>query len=151
MNFQTVRLDALMNDVLVRARAHYPKMVINTKIPSPIKTIRADPRRIAQIFENLIGNAAKYAPDSPLDINVSEVDKGVKIEFRDRGPGIPAKYHAKIFDRFFRIPDYKPATHGSGLGLFICKQIVQAHSGQIGITSGMGNGTTFHVFLPEAP
>lgn len=151
MNFQTVRLDALMNDVLVRARAHYPKMVINTNIPSPIKTIRADPRRIAQIFENLIGNAAKYAPDSPLEINVSEVDKGVKIEVRDQGPGIPEKFHAKIFDRFFRIPDYKPATHGSGLGLFICKQIVQAHSGQIGITSSVGNGTTFHVFLPETP
>jgi signal transduction histidine kinase len=151
MNFQTVRLDALMNDVLVRARAHYPDMVINTKIPSPIKTIRADPRRIAQIFENLIGNAAKYAPGSPLDIIVSEVEKGVKIEFRDRGPGIPEKYHTKIFDRFFRIPDHKASAHGSGLGLFICKQIVQAHGGQLGITSSVGNGTSFHVFLPETP
>lgn len=151
MNFQTVRLDALMNDVLVRARAHYPNLVINTKIPSPIKTIRADPRRVAQIFENLIGNAAKYAPDTPLDIVVLEVEKGVKIEFRDRGPGIPEKYHAKIFDRFFRVPDHKASAHGSGLGLFICKQIVQAHGGQIGLTSTVGKGTTFHVFLPETP
>jgi len=151
MNFQAVRLDALMNDILVRARCHYPKMEINASIPSPIKTIRADPRRIAQIFENLIGNSAKYAPESPLDIHVIEVEKGINIEFRDHGPGIPEKYQAKIFDRFFRIPDYKSSTHGSGLGLFICKQIVQAHSGKISITSSPGNGTSFHLFLPENP
>ncbi len=151
MNFQAVRLDALMNDVLVRARVHYPEMSIATQIPSPIRTIRADPRRLAQIFENLIGNAAKYAPGSPVHINVLEVEKGVKIEVQDHGPGIQEKYQAKIFDRFFRIPDYKTEPHGSGLGLFICKQIVQAHSGQIGIKSAIGEGTTFHIFLPETP
>lgn len=151
MNFQTVRLDALMNDILVRARSHYPKMEILTSIPSPIKTIKADPRRVAQIFENLIGNSAKYAPGAPLEINIEEVDKGVTIDFHDHGPGIPEKYQSKIFDRFFRIPDYKPAGQGSGLGLFICKQIVQAHSGKISISSSSENGTTFHVYLPDIP
>jgi signal transduction histidine kinase len=151
MNFQTVRLDALMKDVMIRARAHHPEMDIKTQIPSPIKSIRADPRRLAQILENLIGNAAKYAQGSPVEIDIYEVDKGIQIDFSDQGPGIPEKYQAKIFDRFFRIPDYKPAAHGSGLGLFICKQIVQAHSGQIKITSNPGEGTTFHVFLPETP
>lgn len=151
MNFQAVRLDALMNDVLVRARVHYPEMVITTQIHSPIRTIRADPRRLAQIFENLIGNAAKYAPGSSVIINVLEVEKGVKIEVQDHGPGIQEKYQAKIFDRFFRVPDSKTEPHGSGLGLFICKQIVQAHSGQIGIKSAIGEGTTFNIFLPETP
>lgn len=151
MNFQAVRLDALMNDVLVRARVHFPEMIINAEIPSPIRTIRADPRRLAQIFENLIGNAAKYAPGSPVEITACEVEKGIQIEFQDHGPGIPEKYQTKIFDRFFRVPDYKSNAHGSGLGLFICKQIMQAHSGQITISSTTGSGTTFHLFLPETP
>jgi len=64
-------------------------------------------------------------------------------------PGIPEKYQAKIFDRFFRIPESGTSVHGSGLGLFICKQIVQAHNGSIELISRVGEGTLFRIFLPD--
>ena len=70
------------------------------------------------------------------------------IEVIDKGAGIPEKYRTKIFDRFFRIPDQEAMAHGSGLGLFICKQIVQAHGGTIQLISKVGEGSNFRIFLP---
>ncbi len=151
MNFQTVRLDALFNDLTTRSKLHHPDVKIQLSINHPIKSIQADPKRLMQVFENLISNAIKYAPDSPIYITIVETDTGVKIDFRDEGPGIPEKFHDRIFDRFFRIPNERPNVHGSGLGLFICKQIIQAHSGDIRASSEAGNGTTFTIFLPDRP
>jgi signal transduction histidine kinase len=151
MNFQTVRLDALMNDLATRTKLHNPDVQVNIHVKHPTKNIQADPKRLIQIFENLIGNAIKYAPESPIHITIDETDTGVCIEVRDEGPGIPEKYANHIFDRFFRIPDHRPDVHGSGLGLFICKQIVQAHSGEIRVSSIVGQGTTFNIQLPDRP
>ncbi len=151
MNFEAVRLDALMNDLLLRARLHHPDAQINANVTTPIKTIQGDPRRIAQVLDNLISNAVKYAPGSPIYITIKETSAGVAIEVHDEGPGIPEKYLKHVFNRFFRVPDQSPSVHGSGLGLFICKQIIQAHNGGIEIESSAGQGTTFKIFLPDQP
>jgi signal transduction histidine kinase len=118
---------------------------------SPIKTIQGDARRIGQVLENLISNAVKYAPGSTVFISVVELEHGIQIDVRDEGPGIAEKYQAAIFNRFFRLPENRPNVHGSGLGLFICKQIVQAHHGEIQLESRVGEGTTFHIYLPDQP
>lgn len=149
MNFQQVRLESLVNDLLTRVNLHHPGMKIITDIQQPIKPIQADPRRLIQVFENLITNAEKYAPNSPVYITIKPVKNGVNVDIRDEGPGIAEKYLERIFDRFFRIPDQSTTIHGSGLGLFICRQIIQAHHGEISISSKIGEGTTFHIFLPE--
>jgi signal transduction histidine kinase len=149
MDFQVVRLDALIKDVILRSRLHHPALNLQAEFAEPIKPIQADPRRLAQLLENLIGNAVKYAPDSPVMVKIAELSNGVQIEVSDNGPGIPEKYQSKIFERFFRIPDSQSNTRGSGLGLFICKQIVQAHSGNIELISRVGEGTSFRVFLPD--
>ncbi|MCX7976166.1 MAG: ATP-binding protein [Bellilinea sp.] len=149
MNFQQVRLESLVNDLLPRLALHHPGLVIHTDIEQPLKPIQADPRRLVQVFENLLTNAEKYAPASPVYITIKSVKNGVKIDIRDEGPGIPEKYQERIFDRFFRVPDQPTNIHGSGLGLFICRQIIQAHHGEITLTSKVGKGTTFHIFLPE--
>lgn len=151
MHFQAVRLDALINDLLTRARLHNPDASISLQVKQPIKTIQADPRRLTQIIENLINNAIKYAPGSSISIKIDETEHGVCIDVHDDGPGIPEKYQSRLFDRFFRVPDQRPNVHGSGLGLFICKQIIQAHNGDISIDSQPGDGTTFHILLPERP
>jgi len=151
MNFQVVRLDALMNDLITRTKLHHPDVQMDVRVKSPIKTIQADPKRLIQIFENLIGNAIKYAPGSPIHLSINGTETGVRIRVRDEGPGIPEKFADRIFERFFRIPDLRPDIHGSGLGLFICKQIVQAHSGEIRMTSKVGEGTTFEIVLPDRP
>ncbi len=149
MNFQQVRLESLVNDLLTRLTLHHPGLVIHTDIEQPLKPIQADPRRLIQVFENLLTNAEKYAPASPVHITIKPVKNGVKVDIRDEGPGIPEKYQERIFDRFFRVPDQQTNVHGSGLGLFICRQIIQAHHGEITLSSKVGEGTTFHIFLPE--
>lgn len=149
MDFQVVRLDALVKDILVRAHLHHANQEIHVEMPDPIRPIHADPGRLSQVLENLVSNAVKYAPGSPVLIRVSEIPDGVTIEVIDKGAGIPEKFQTKIFDRFFRIPDQESMAHGTGLGLFICKQIVQAHGGTIQLISKIGEGSNFRIFLPS--
>jgi signal transduction histidine kinase len=124
-------------------------MVINLENDQPLKIIEGDPVRLAQVLQNLLNNAAKYAPGSEVWVNIHNVDKGVQIKVIDRGPGIPPQYVPFIFDRFFRNPEQAPNVHGSGLGLFICRQIIQAHQGEISVDSTLGVGSTFTVILRE--
>jgi signal transduction histidine kinase len=148
MQFQPVRLDGLLNDVIARAHLHHPEQVIYYEALSPPSTIQGDPRRLAQVFENIISNAVKYASGSPVWIKLHPDQNYLYLTISDKGPGIPEKYLNHIFQRFFRNPEQTPNVHGSGLGLFICQQIIQAHHGQIYATSQIGEGTTFHIKLP---
>jgi signal transduction histidine kinase len=148
MNFQLVRLDGLMNDVIARAHLHHPKLQILYESEKYSGTVIGDPRRLAQVLENIIGNAVKYAPQSPLFIRIYPETGFVHLSIEDHGAGIAPAYLPHLFERFFRSPEQTPNIHGSGLGLFICQQIVQAHSGQIYVTSEVGKGTIFHIRLP---
>ncbi|MGD0004573.1 MAG: HAMP domain-containing sensor histidine kinase [Anaerolineaceae bacterium] len=148
MQFQPVYADSLINTVITRSRLHYPGLVINCKINKNVPPIIGDPGRLAQMLENLISNAVKYAPNSDVVIEVHKEKEYVCISVKDHGPGIPEQYIDHLFERFYRVPNQAPNVHGSGLGLYICKQIVQAHQGFISATSLMGQGTSFDVRLP---
>jgi signal transduction histidine kinase len=148
--FQLLRLDSVINDVILRTNLHHPELVFRLDFQQPPIPITADPVRLAQVIENLVGNAIKYAPDSDILITIRQKDSKSTILFSDHGPGIPEKYQPFIFDRFFRSPD-TPTIHGSGLGLFICKHIIQAHHGEITVISTLGEGTTFQIVLPDQP
>lgn len=149
MDFQVVRLDALVNDVIIRTHLHHPSMIVHLEADQPLKLIEGDPVRLAQVLQNLLNNAAKYAPGSEVWVTIRNVEKGVQIEVIDHGPGIPSQYVPFIFDRFFRNPEQAPNVHGSGLGLFICRQIIQTHLGEISVNTTLGSGCTFTVFLRE--
>ncbi len=146
--FQLVRLDSVVSDVIMRTELHHPDLAFHLEIPQPLHPITADPVRLAQVIENLISNAIKYAPGSDILITIKQENSKSIITFIDHGPGIPEKYLPFIFERFFRSPD-TPTIHGSGLGLYICKHIIQAHHGEIGAASKMGEGTTFTVTIPD--
>lgn len=151
MDFQAMRVDTLVKSVADRVAQHNPdlKVIIDAERQGMI--IRGDPKRLGQVFENLLNNAVKYAPGSEVWIRINKEDETILTQVEDHGPGIPQRYLAHIFDRFFRNPELEPYVHGSGLGLFICKKIVQAHQGQIFATSSVGEGTTFHIRLPAQP
>lgn len=151
MHFQPCRLDAVLRDVIARAKMSHPTLVIHLQVPDELKPIKGDPQRLAQVFENLISNTVKYAPKSDMWISIDQDENGVHILVSDQGPGISEKFLPFIFDRFFRNPEQPPNTHGSGLGLYICKQIIQAHKGQISASSTLGEGTIFHIYLPSQP
>jgi two-component system sensor histidine kinase VicK len=103
--------------------------------------------RLAQVFDNLFTNAIKYAPGAPITVLLEQVGEKVIISFIDRGPGIPKESLSFIFDRFYRVRTEKSVT-GTGLGLYICKQIIEAHRGKIWAESSPGQGTTFFIELP---
>jgi signal transduction histidine kinase len=148
MQFQQVVADSLINTVITRTRLHYPDLRINIETEKNIPPINGDAGRLAQVLENLISNAVKYAPNSDIVIIARKEKEFTCISVKDHGPGIPKQYLSHLFERFYRIPNQAPNVHGSGLGLYICKQIVEAHRGYISANSIEGKGTSFDVRLP---
>jgi PAS domain S-box-containing protein len=109
-----------------------------------------DRSRIEQVITNLLANAAKFGQGKPISLHVDPEGPRARIRVVDRGIGISAEDQARVFDRFERAV---PAQHfgGLGLGLYIARQIVDAHEGEIRVESRPGAGTTFTVLLPREP
>jgi len=110
-----------------------------------------DRSRIEQVITNLLANAAKFGQGKPVTLHVAPEDERARLRVVDRGIGIPPEDQARVFDRFERAV---PSQHfgGLGLGLYIARQIIEAHGGEIRVESVPGAGTTFTVLLPrEAP
>jgi signal transduction histidine kinase len=109
-----------------------------------------DRRRVEQLFQNLIENARKYSPDrTPVQIRVWQEEGEAHVAVADTGIGIPAADLPRIFERFSRASNVDDRRfHGMGLGLFICRGIVEEHGGRIWVESELGKGSTFHVALP---
>ena len=146
IRFQTMRLDAVVRDVITRLRVRHKNLDVSMDLKNT-PSIQGDGVRLAQVFENLFTNAIKYAPNAPITILLEQVGDKVIISFIDRGPGIPKESLELIFDRFYRVRSEKSVT-GTGLGLYICKQIIEAHRGKIWAESTPGQGTTFFIELP---
>jgi len=147
MHFQPVRLDALIRDAVVRSQARYKEMQVKLDF-SIAPTVNVDSVRLSQILENLFSNANKYAPGASVTISLAQFKEFYRIRFADVGPGISPEYLENLFQRFYRVPGQ--GGSGSGLGLFICKQIIEAHGGKISVESTLGKGTTFVIDLPVA-
>jgi signal transduction histidine kinase len=143
--FQPLRLDALIRDVALRVRVHNPALEIKPEFED-MPPILGDSVRLSQVFENLFVNAIKYAPGSPIIIHLERGKNSVRVAFADNGPGISQGYLPFIFERFYRVPGQ--SITGTGLGLYICKQIILAHHGKIWAESIMSQGTTFFIELP---
>lgn len=148
MSFQPVRLDTFLKDISLRASTRNEQMKVQLELKITGVQLQADPTRLAQVFDNLLGNASKYAPGSPITISLDQTDGMARISVKDEGPGIPAEYLDRMFKRFFRVPGKNTSVRGTGLGLYICRQIVQAHGGEISVESIYGQGTTFYILLP---
>jgi len=147
--FSPLRIDALLRDVATRINTHHPELKISFDLKL-LATVHGDGVRLSQVFENLFSNAIKYAPKSEINISITANGDMLRIAFADRGEGIPEDYLPFIFERFYRVPGERTVT-GTGLGLYICKQIVMAHHGNIWVESVLDEGTTFFIELPMDP
>jgi signal transduction histidine kinase len=127
----------------------------------PIRTFEAvaepveaevDANRISQTLLNLLLNARKYSPKgSPITVSLQQVGFETIISVRDRGVGIPAEMHSRIFEQYFRVPGIEVqngASEGLGLGLYISRKIVERHGGHIDVESSPGQGSVFSIVLP---
>lgn len=148
MDLNAVRMDTLIQDAADRVNQHHPGFCTTLHFPQDLKPIQADAHRLAQVFEYLFLNAVKYAPGSPVDVSIEQRDGQCLITIQDHGSGIAQRYLPHLFDRFFRNPESSFQAHGVGLGLHICRKIIQAHQGTIEVSSTVGEGTTFFIRLP---
>jgi len=111
--------------------------------------VAGDAMRLSAVFKNLIGNAIKYRGEQPpvIDISVTDSESEHTFQIRDNGIGIEPKYFDNIFVLFKRL--HGRERSGSGVGLAICKEIIEHHGGRIWVTSDAGQGSTFHFTLPK--
>ncbi len=146
LHIQPLRLDALIRDVVLRIRARQSDLEIELDL-EPVPPIQGDNVRLSQVFDNLFSNALKYAPGAKIIVMTRREANYILVTFADQGPGIPVSHLSNIFERFYRVPSENSKT-GSGLGLYICNQIVMAHHGKIWVDSKVNQGTTFYIQLP---
>ncbi|HEY4279577.1 MAG TPA: ATP-binding protein [Conexibacter sp.] len=132
-----------------RPRAEDAGILLNAKI-EPFGPCVGDRDRLAQVLDNLISNALKFTPaDGSVEVRLLATGDVAVLEVADTGVGVPSEEQERLFDRFFRASNAtKRAVPGVGLGLMIVRAIVVAHGGSIGISSAVGEGTTFTVQLP---
>ncbi len=124
---------------------------IDVQVPEAPVVVECDELRMEQVLTNLISNAIKYSPDdAPVTVAVAENEREVAVSVVDHGVGISEEERRRLFEPFRRVGLSKEAVPGVGLGLFVVKQIVDAHHGRIEIESAPGEGSTFRVLLPAA-
>src|SRR5438270_6088599 len=115
----------------------------------PVLPVLADPERISLVLTNLIANAVSHSPaGATVELRAEPEDRQVRFQVLDHGDGIPAEYQERIFEKFFRIPGTR--GEGIGLGLYISREIVRAHGGEMGVESRPGQGSRFWFTLPVA-
>jgi signal transduction histidine kinase len=119
---------------------------LEVEVTGDVPTVRGDADRLEQVLTNLVDNALRYAPDSPVRLRLTAVDGGVEIEVSDEGPGVDPELHRAIFRKFARGRDHQRA--GTGLGLYISRGLAEAHGGRIWLEERQGPGATFRVWVP---
>lgn len=129
----------------IRAR----NLRVNVEKDAHLPALKANPLRLSQMLDNLVGNAIKYSSENgEIDINIHAEDGQVIFRIKDHGPGIPPADQPHIFEKFYRGANTPEGVIGTGLGLAIVKSIVDSHQGRIWVESAIGKGSTFFVVLP---
>jgi PAS domain S-box-containing protein len=149
---QPVDLVLLVSRVVAQMQTLSPRHRFSVRTPGTALIASLDASRMEQVLLNLIGNAAKYSPQGgPVVVTVWEEEhrREVNVSVQDEGIGIPLHQQAQIFGRFMRADNARAAgIHGSGLGLYLCRELVEGHEGRVWFQSTEGQGTTFFLTLP---
>ncbi len=133
----------------LKLQAERKNIKLYTKLPPDLPPIKVDINKIIWVLVNLVGNALRYTGEGG-SVTVRAIRKGTKLFFSviDSGKGIPTEFHEKIFQKFIQIKDEDFPSGGAGLGLTICKEIVEAHGGEIWVKSKPGEGSSFTFSIP---
>jgi two-component system phosphate regulon sensor histidine kinase PhoR len=145
---------ALAESVVDAARTHLPEAIRVELEPvaDDVPSVAADEGLLRQVLDNLLDNAVKYSPaGGDVRLSVEAAEAVVRFGVADQGLGIPAAEHGRIFEKFYRLdPDMTGGIGGTGLGLYIARELVRRVSGRIWVEANEGEGSTFYVELPAA-
>jgi signal transduction histidine kinase len=144
---------ALALQVVEAARAHAPDGVqIELVLDGDLPAVACDPDMLRQVLANLVENAVKYSPEGgSVHVSLGRHERRVLFAVRDEGLGIPLREQERIFEKFFRLdPNLTRGVGGTGLGLYICRELVRRMGGRIWVASREGEGSTFFFELPVA-
>ena len=141
-----LNLASLLRDCLRDFQKRFPDRIVLAEIPDEV-VLNGDPLLLQILINNLLENAQKYAPrETPINLNLTENGGSIRLEVIDQGPGIPPAERKRIFNRFYRIENETTRkTQGTGLGLYLCKKIAQAHRADISVTDQAPQGSIFAV------
>jgi PAS domain S-box-containing protein len=142
----------LAEQVVEAARTHLPKGVFIRLAADSPPHVAADPDKVRQVLANLLDNAVKYSPDGgTVEIRLEPRGRQLRFAIRDEGLGIPLAEQSRIFEKFYRLdPNLTRGVGGTGLGLYICRELVRHMGGRIWVASAEGEGSTFFFELPLA-
>ncbi len=156
LNRTTVDLAVLADEAAAGLRAVAGCKGLRVVVSGEPVPVAADRDIIWRVIANLLANAVRFSPEgSSVEVHAAAVPDGARLEVRDDGPGVPAEYHGRIFEKFGRAEMQREgADHSTGLGLTFCKLAVEAHGGQIGVISpsphaAHGRGSVFWITLPS--
>ncbi len=139
----------VIDTALEQCKHELEKHSVEVKLTDNLPTIKMDSAHIKEVLAHLLENAAKYSPPrTPIYISSEVSGPFLVTSVADHGAGIDSFEQALIFDKFYRGKDQRYRVQGTGMGLAICKAIVEAHGGTIGVTSQVGQGSVFHFSLP---
>jgi signal transduction histidine kinase len=145
--------EELTRAVVDAARFHLPpKIELSLTLEPDLPPVAADPDKVRQVLTNLVDNAIKYSPDGgPVDVEVARRDHALRFSVRDRGLGIAQAEQRRIFEKFYRVdPNLTRGVGGTGLGLYICRELVRRMNGTIWVESREREGSRFTFELPVA-
>jgi signal transduction histidine kinase/putative methionine-R-sulfoxide reductase with GAF domain len=144
---------ALARDVVDAQRAHLPDgIAVELVSQGPLPRVAADPDKVRQVLVNLVENAVKYSPDGGrVEVRLTAIGAQVRFAVADEGLGIPYAEHRRVFEKFYRLdPNMTRGIGGTGLGLYICREIIRRMNGRISVESEPGRGSRFTFELPIA-
>ncbi|MDR3735977.1 MAG: DUF4118 domain-containing protein [Acidobacteriaceae bacterium] len=151
MSFSRQSLGDMVTTAIEAGAAMLTGHEVTVRIPQGLPAVNADPVWIQKLLANLLENAAKYSqPGTPIFVVAEVRGEFVACSVADRGAGIEQMEQSLIFDKFYRSRNRAANTYGTGMGLAICRAIVEAHQGTISVTSQLGHGSVFTFTLPIA-
>jgi two-component system sensor histidine kinase/response regulator len=145
-----VSISTIIRQQVERHSQMYPERPIAAQLPGQLPPVVGDELSLELALGNLLANAQKYSPpDQPIEIAVQADERRVIVSVRDRGPGVPAEDAERIFDPFYR-SESSGSIKGVGIGLAVCKRLLEAYGGQVWLSAHEGGGSDFSFSLPLA-
>jgi two-component system, OmpR family, sensor histidine kinase KdpD len=149
--FESAPIGGPVEEALSEVKQLVVQHPVEVRIPAGLPNARMDSAHVKEVLVHLLENAAKYSPPgAPIRITAEAKDNNqtLMVNIADRGPGIDDFEQSLVFEKFYRGRNQRVQVHGTGMGLAICKAIVEAHGGRLGLTSQLGHGSVFYFSLP---